>query len=474
MDLHLILDRRRPLRAQLESKLRARIRGGALRAGTRLPPTRELADELGISRGIVVDAYARLTAEGYLSARSRDGTRVAAGPAGDVNVGARHHPQPGRPRLRYDFRTGLPDGSLFPRRAWSVAAAAATRQLPDAALLYGPPEGLPSLRQSLADYLGRVRAISTEPENVLITCGSGHSMGILWMALYLRGARRVAVEDPCWSQIPESLLQAGLEPVPLAVDAGGLRPDRLSDEIDAVVVSPAHQYPTGSVLAQRSRLELLDWARRSGGLIIEDDYDAEHRYDGQTMVPLQSMAPSHVVYLGSVSKTLAPGMRLGWLIVPDGLLADVVAQQSITHALPSTLGQATYVELLARGQVDRHLRITHRVYRARRAVLVARLQAALTDVRIHGASAGLHLVLWLDPDADERAIQRGASARGVALETLHHDCSAVLPVPPGLILGYGTISESAIPAGVDELAACIAASREASLTGGRPSSHAAA
>ncbi len=469
-----MLDRRRPLRAQLESKLRARIRGGALRAGTRLPPTRELAGELGVSRGIVVDAYARLTAEGYLIARSRDGTRVAAAPAQAVGVGGRHRPQLARPRLRYDFRTGLPDGSLFPRRAWSAAAAAATRRLPDAALLYGPPEGLPSLRRSLTDYLGRVRAISTEPENVLITCGSGHSMGILWTALYLRRARRVAVEDPCWSRIPASLLQAGLEPVPLAVDAGGLRPDALTEEIDAVVVSPAHQYPTGSVLARRRRLELLEWARRTGGLIIEDDYDAEHRYDGQPMVTLQSMAPEHVVYLGSVSKTLAPGVRLGWVIVPDGLLADVVAQQRITHALPSTLGQATYAELLERGQVDRHLRIAHRVYRARRAVLLDRLQAALPDVPVHGASTGLHLALWLHPDADERAIQRGAAARGVALDTLHYDCSAALPLPPGLVLGYGTISESAIPAGVDELAACLAASGRARLTGAGPSAHAAA
>jgi GntR family transcriptional regulator/MocR family aminotransferase len=454
MDLHVVLDGSRPLRAQLEGQLRDGVRAGRLRAGSRLPPTRILATELGISRGVVVEAYSQLVAEGYLVARRGEGTRVAVGVA--AHGPAAGNGAPARPRVRYDLRSGIPDVGLFPRRTWNSAMGAVLRELPDAGLLYGPPHGLHDLRQALAEYLGRVRAVVVDAEQVLITCGSSHAMGLLWHTLRDRGIRRVAIEDPCWTRIPDSLRRAGLDPVPVAVDRIGLRVSDLEAAgADAVVVSPAHQYPTGAVMSPARRAELLHWASTTGGLVIEDDYDAEYRYDGDPLAPLQSLAPDRVAYLGTVSKTLAPGLRLGWLIVPDRLTDDLAAQHAVNHALPDVITQATYADLLRRGAIDRHLRSTRRVYRARREALVQGLRDLLPDVHIEGGSAGLHFTVGLAPNADERGIAAAAGRRGVAIDALHDECSALLPSPPALVLGYGLIAQSAIPLALRELAAAV-------------------
>jgi GntR family transcriptional regulator/MocR family aminotransferase len=451
MEIHLVLDRAGPLRAQLERELREAIRSGRLRAGAKLPPSRLLADELDISRGVVVEAYSQLVAEGYLVARSGDGTRIAAGLARQPPA-ARAAP-PGRRRIQYDLRSGIPDLAFFPRRDWQSATAAVLRELPDAALAYGSRRGLRRLRIALGEYLGRVRAVVADPDRMFIAAGAAHGMGILWHALRQLGARRVAVEDPAWRSIPRTVERAGLEAVPIVVDADGLDVAALeATHVDAVVLSPAHQYPTGAVLAPARRSQLVDWARRHGTLIVEDDYDAEYRYDREPIASLQGLAPDCVAYVGTASKTLAPGLRLAWVIVPSHLVGEMAEQHGVARAMPSVLVQAAYAKLLESGTVDRHLRRTRRRYHTRRNALAAALAEQLADVRVGGASAGLHVIAWLPDSGDEFAIADASAQRGVAIHTLHQDCAVHAPAPPALVLGYGLISEQAIPRAVQELA----------------------
>jgi GntR family transcriptional regulator/MocR family aminotransferase len=454
MDIHLALDRAAPLRAQLEHELRDAIRGGRLRAGAKLPPSRVLADELRVSRGVVVEAYSQLIAEGYLVARAGDATRIADGLA--QQPPAPRAPSTPAGRIRYDLRSGLPDLSLFPRRAWQAATANALRGLPDAALSYGSRRGLRQLRLALADYLGRVRAVVAEPERVFISASATQGMELVWHTLRERGARRVAVEDPTWSAIPQAVAQAGLEPLPVAVDEHGLDVGALgSIDADAVVLSPAHQYPMGTVLAPERRSEVIAWARRNGRLIVEDDYDAEYRYDREPIASLQGLAPDCVAYVGTVSKTLAPGVRLGWVLVPSHLVGEMAAQHGVARAVPSVIMQAAYATLLERGEIDRHLRRTRREYHARRNALIDALARQLPEASVAGAAAGLHLIAWLPEEKDETVISDAAARRGVAIHTLHEFCAVTAPRAPALLLGYGQIAETAIPIAVQELAAAV-------------------
>jgi GntR family transcriptional regulator/MocR family aminotransferase len=455
VDIHLTLDRAAPLRAQLERELRSAIRSGRLRSGAKLPPSRVLADELRVSRGVVVEAYSQLVAEGYLVARSGDGTRIADGLA-------QQPPAPrapsGRARgIRYDLRTGLPDVSLFPRRQWQSAMASVLREMPDAGLLYGSRRGLRQLRVALSDYLGRVRAVVSDPGRVFVCAGAAHGMGVLWSTLAQRGARRVAVEDPAWRTIPETVLHAGLEVIPIGVDEHGLDVAELERvDADAVALSPAHQYPTGTVLAPQRRAELIAWARRRGTLIVEDDYDAEYRYDGEPLASLQGLAPDCVAYVGTASKTLAPGLRVGWVLVPSHLVGEMTAQHGVARAMPSVLTQATYARLLERGEIDRHLRRTRRIYHARRNALIDALARWLPEATVEGAAAGLHLIAWLPQGTDEGAVSEAAAERGVAILTLHRDCAVTALLPPAVLLGYGMVAESVIPRAVRELAKAVA------------------
>ena len=452
MDIHLALDRAAPLRAQLEHELRAAIRSGRLRAGAKLPPSRLLADELQVSRGVVVEAYSQLVAEGYLVARSGDGTRVADGLA--QQPPAPRAPSGAAPRIRYDLRSGMPDLSHFPRREWQSAMTAVLRELPDVALSYGSRRGLRQLRVALTAYLGRVRAVVAEPERVFIATGAAPSMSVIWQTLRQRGAARIAVEDPGWRAIPETVMQAGLEAIPIAVDEYGLDVAQLERvDVDAVALSPAHQYPTGAVLAPVRRAQLIAWARRRGALIVEDDYDAEYRYDREPIASLQGLAPDCVAYVGTASKTLAPGVRLGWALVPSHLVGEMAAQQGVARAVPSVLTQSVYATLLERGEIDRHLRRTRRVYHSRRNALIAALAEWLPESSVGGAAAGLHVIVWLPDGTSETTISDAASSRGVAIHTLHDDCAVTAPLGPALVLGYGLTAESAIPRAVRELAA---------------------
>lgn len=451
VDIHLALDRAAPLRAQLERELRAAIRSGRLRAGTKLPPSRLLADELQVSRGVVVEAYSQLVAEGYLVARSGDGTRIADGLA-------QQPPAPRAPsgtarRIRYDLRSGMPDLSYFPRREWQAAMASTLRELPDAALAYGSRRGLRRLRVALTEYLGRARAVVAEPERLFVCAGAAPAMSVIWQTLRQRGAARVAVEDPGWRAVPETIAQAGLEAVPISVDEHGLDVGALERvDVHAVALSPAHQYPTGAVLAPVRRARLIAWARRRGALIVEDDYDAEYRYDREPIASLQGLAPDCVAYIGTASKTLAPAVRLGWALVPSHLVGEMAAQQGVARATPSALTQAVYASLLERGEIDRHLRRTRRVYHARRNALIDALARWLPDASVGGAAAGLHVIAWLHDRADEAMISDAATSRGVAIHTLHQECAVTAPLGPALVLGYGLIAEPAIPRAVRELA----------------------
>jgi GntR family transcriptional regulator / MocR family aminotransferase len=454
VDLHLVLDRGAPLRAQLERQLRAAIRSGRLRAGAKLPASRLLAEELEVSRGVVVEAYSQLIAEGYLVARSGDGTRIADGLA--QQPPATRAPSGVAPRIRYDLSSGVPDLSYFPRRAWQSATVTALRDLPDAALSYGSRRGLRQLRSALADYLGRVRAVVADQERVFICAGASHGMTILWHTLRQRGARRIAVEDPVWRALPDTIAHAGLEMVPVPVDQRGLDVALLDAiGVDAVVLSPAHQYPTGAVLAPERRTDLIAWARRRGTLIVEDDYDAEYRYDRDPIAALQGLAPEHVAYVGTATKTLAPGVRLGWVLVPSHLVGDMAVQHGVARAVPSVLLQAAYATLLERGEIDRHLRRTRREYHTRRNVLIEALSERLPEVVVEGAAAGLHLIAWLPAGSDETAIADAAAERGVAVLTLHQDCSVTAPRGPALLLGYGLVSGPAIPRAVEQLAIAV-------------------
>ena len=459
MDLHVVLEQdAEPLRAQLERQLRDGVRAGRLRPGTRLPPTRTLAEELGVSRGVVVEAYAQLTAEGFLTARPGAGTRVAAVPArGTVPRGAAG---PGDAaaeawgaRVRFDLRTGRPDLSAFPRSTWQAATAFVLRTMPDAALDYGDPRGAPALRAALAEHLGRARGCVADAEHVVATSGLSQGLSVLWAALRARGAERVAIEDPGWRGQRRTVLGAGLEAVPVGVDECGVDVAALeATGADAVIVTPAHQFPTGVVLAPERRAALVAWARRAGGLIVEDDYDAEYRYDRDPVGALQGLAPDVVAYAGTASKTLAPALRLGWLLVPEALATAVAqAKDDADHGSP-VLEQLVLADLLRRGDVDRHLRRTRRRYRARRDALVGALAEHLPQVEVSGVAAGLHVVAGLPPGSDEAAVAANARARGIALHTLHADCTTVAPRGPALLLGYAALPEETLERAVIELA----------------------
>jgi len=432
-----------PLRRQLEHALRVAIRSGRLAPGSPLPPSRLLAGQLGVSRGVVVESYSQLIAEGYLSAKRGSATRVAptSGPWGSPP------PRELSPsaRFRYDLRPGLADFHLFPRRRWQAALAQALRDLPDARLTYSVHRGAPELRNALAAYLGRARAVVVEPEGVVVCCGVSHGLTAVWNALRERGARRVAVEDPGWRWQRLTVERAGLEAVPVRVDGDGLIVSELAaSDADAVVLTPAHQYPTGVVMTPERRSALIAWARDRSALIVEDDYDAEYRYDRDPVASLQGLAPDRVAFVGTTSKTLAPALRLGWIVPPADMLLDVEREFLVSGVTPPTLEQVAMASFIADAALDRHLRMMRRRYRAKRDLLIEALGRHLPDVRIGGAAAGLHLLAWLPDSCHEHDTAMRARAAGVAVHELHRHCTTRADWPPALLLGYAFPSESDI------------------------------
>ncbi|QFU86259.1 PLP-dependent aminotransferase family protein [Amycolatopsis sp. YIM 10] len=434
-----------------ESALREAIRSGRLPAHTRLPSSRDLAAQLGLARGTVMAFYAQLVAEGYLFAERGSGTRVA--PIGG-GTEARPAPAANAPAWRYDLKPGLPALGAFPRAEWLAAEREALNSLPDAGLGYPDPAGLHELRVELASYLGRVRALPTTPDDVVITSGAAEALSLLSTVLHQRGARRIAVEDPSHLGQADLLASHGLEPVGVPVDEDGIDIGRLTEPgCGSVLVTAAHQFPLGMALHPSRRRALLSWAERTGGLIIEDDYDAEHRYDRPALGAIRALDPARVAYIGSVSKVLIPALRIGWLLLPAHLRDDVVRTKHRHDLGCAPLPQAALARMLRSGGYDRHLRRTRRLYRQRRDALLDALATALPDWHPVGIAAGLHLVVRLPDGTDDAEVHRALAERGIyapALSDYAHS-SAGRPFP-GLVLGYAASSPDRLRAAVAEMA----------------------
>ncbi|MFF4576743.1 PLP-dependent aminotransferase family protein [Streptomyces sp. NPDC001410] len=441
VDLHLEPAGSSGLRRGLTDALRDAVRTGRLAPGTRLPSSRSLAADLGIARNTVAEAYADLVAEGWLTARQGSGTRVAErAVAPPADIAAPRRREPGRPA--YSLIPGSPDLAAFPRTDWLKAARHALATAPFDALGYGDPRGRPELRTALAGYLARARGVRTDPDTIMITAGFSHALRILGALLRARGVRTVAVEsyglDVHWGL----LRSAGLATPALPYDELGTDTGALSDE-GAVLVTPAHQFPMGMPLHPDRRTAVVEWARRTGGLVLEDDYDGEFRYDRQPVGALQGLDPDRVVYLGTASKSLAPGLRLGWMALPPSLVEEAAAAKGRIDTC-GALDQLTLAEFMVSGAYDRHVRSSRLRYRRRRDALAAAVADRAPEVRVTGIAAGLHAVLRLPPGTEQSVIQ-AATWQGLALHGLafHRHPEAVAEPLDALVVGYGTPPDSA-------------------------------
>ncbi|GAA5196391.1 PLP-dependent aminotransferase family protein [Rugosimonospora acidiphila] len=455
LDLHLEFDRSAGLPGRsLESALRESIRTGRLPAGSRLPGSRSLAADLGLARGTVVGAYAQLVAEGWLVSEPGSGTRVADDRSGSLRGAGRAEPDrsrvpqdpPGsRRRTRspaasgpvIELRPGIPDLGSFPRTVWAGSVRRALATASHGTLDYPEPAGLPALRAAVAGYLARTRGVLCDPDGVVITAGFTQGLWLLARALHRRGARRIATENPGLARHRVVLSAAGLTVSPLAVGADGADPDQAAGQ--AVLLTPAHQHPTGVVLAPQHRYRFIAWARQRDAFLIEDDYDGEFRYDQRPVGAMQALAPERVVYAGSTSKSLAPGVRLGWFVVPEPLRRDLAEVIVEAGAAVSAIDQLAMADLLTHGDYDRHVRRMRLIYRRRRAELADRLAEA-TSTPLEGIAAGMHALLPLASVAQERRLIQAGRRRGLHLNGLHgngywHD-PADEGQPAALIIGY--------------------------------------
>jgi GntR family transcriptional regulator/MocR family aminotransferase len=466
IDLHLELAGPR-VRAGLETALRDAVRAGRLRPGARLPATRALAADLGIARNTVADAYGQLVAEGWLTARTGSGTWVTQHPAPARGVPGSDRPDVTHPR--YDLRPGVPDLSAFPRRAWLAAERKALSATPDHVLGYPDARGLPQLRVALAGYLARARGVTVSPGHIVVCAGFTQGLALLGQVLRARGATTMATEA-CGHAHHRRIAEAcGLRLISLPVDAGGAVPDGLSagrlstgrlstgrpGAADAVLLTPAHQFPLGVTLRPQRRRAIVEWAAGTGGLVIEDDYDGEFRYDRQPVGAMQALAPEHVVYAGTASKSLMPGLRLGWLVLPAALVDEVVAAKEATGGLTGSLDQLTLAEFVSSGGYDRQIRHARLAYRRRRDRLVAALRRQVPDARVTGIAAGLHALVQLaGPDSEDEVTAR-AARHGLAVDGLG-PYRAAGQYPPALVIGYARPPEHAFTAALARLAAVLA------------------
>jgi len=473
VELLLPLDRngREPLHRQLEQGIREAVRNGRLVAGAPLPSTRALATQLGVSRGIVVEAYEQLGAEGYLAITPGGATRVAT-----LSRPPAARPRPARAVVYdVDFRPGRPDLDLFPRETWLRSARRALDTAPSQRLGYLDGRGMPELRAALADYLNRVRGTAADPDSIVVCSGFAQGLKLVGQVLHDRGARRIAIEDPTQPENAVDLRALGLEVVGIPVDASGMRVEELDDaRVQAAVLTAAHQYPTGGVLPPDRRAMLIDWAERRGGLVIEDDYDAEFRYAREPIGAMQGLSPDRVVYAGSTSKILAPGLRLGWIVVPAELAEGVAAAKKAADLGSPAIDQLAFADFLAHGELDRHLRRLRPIYRARRDVLLAALERHLPELEPVGASAGLHLLAWLPPDLDENEIIDAAGRSGIRLQGVGSRRDGAFATAGtdrvgGLIFGYGTLGERALEPAVERLATVIERVRDGAAIAPAPS-----
>ncbi|MET9516623.1 PLP-dependent aminotransferase family protein [Streptomyces sp. NPDC002994] len=452
-DLHLELEKAGSgsRRAVLMRALREAIRGGRLAAGTRLPPYRSLAADLGLARNTVADAYAELVAEGWLTARQGSGTRVAqrAAPTAPAQR-ARTPTRAARPT--YDLVQGRPDPSAFPRSAWLASARRALTAAPNDAFGPGDPRGRAELRQALAEYLARVRGVRADAGRIVLCSGAAHALRLL--ARVVGGTWAVEAYGLPFHRA--LLAEEGVRTVPVGVDEDGARVGDLAGSGTAsgtVLLTPAHQFPTGGPLRPERRAAVVDWARATGGLVLEDDYDGEFRYDRQPVGAVQGLDPDHVVLIGSVSKSLSPTLRIGWMVLPERLMDGVVAAKGEREQWSSATEQLTLADFVASGAYDRHVRRMRQRHRRRRDQLVEVLAERAPHVRVTGIAAGLHAVLELPPGT-ERAVVKAAAWQGLAVEGLsdyRHPDSGGGGERDGLVVGYSTPAEHAYAGALDAL-----------------------
>lgn len=452
LDLLLNLDRtsRDGLAMQLQQQLRVEIQQGRLAAGSLLPPSRVLAIQLGVARSVVVTAYEHLVADGYLTGRQGSGTRVKP-VVPQASPPIRRHRNPSVP-----LGGGLPDAALFPRTEWLRHYRNAVIEVPNSNLGYPGPLGTRPLREALADYLARVRGIATTPDRMIVTSGLTQGIVLLARALRARGRPALAVEDPCFGFHRDAIARAGLRVVPVPVDDNGLDVARLAElDVGAVLVTPAHAYPTGVVLAADRRTALVKWARDRKALIIEDDYDAEFRYDRSPVGALQGLDPDHVAYAGCVSKTLTPALRLGWMALPSWLVESVSAEKLYDDMGNSALEQLALSRFIATGALTRHLRRVRPVYRRRRDAMLAAISTSLPHAQPTGIDAGLHVYLRLPRNSHEDTIVATAREQGLRLDGARRNWADPDSAPPALVIGYGALGETAIRDSISRLASIL-------------------
>lgn len=445
-----------PVGHQLQDQLRVAVREGRLRAGERLPSSRRLSAELKVSRGMVVACYEQLVAEGYLVGAAGSGTRVAAG----VREATRP-PRPASttgppgPRVEVDFEYGVPDRASAPLRDWVWALREAARTAPSGVWGDEDDGGALRLRQVLTSYHRRVRAGAAEADQAVVVNGFRQGLVLALGALARSGTGCVGLEDPGPRQHDELVRRAGMRPVAVPVDRDGLDVDALrSSGARAVLVTPAHQCPTGVLMAPARRQALVEWAAEVDGVVLEDDYDAEFRYDRQPVGSLQGLAPERVLALGSLSKTLAPGIRLGWLLVPPPLVGPVLREKLLTSRGAPALDQLALAALLESGRYDRHVRRMGEIYRRRRDVLTAAVAEHLPGLRLVGLEAGCHVLLELPGEgvAEEAvvaaALRRGVRVHGLSRYRVDAPRAGESDVPPALVLGFGDVDEARIRHGI--------------------------
>jgi GntR family transcriptional regulator / MocR family aminotransferase len=436
----------RDLTGGLAEALRRAVRGGRLPAGTRLPASRSLAADLEVSRGVVVRAYEQLVAEGYLHAHTGRGTVVS-----EVHTAAGGAPPPVRPFE--PGNPGVPALGSFPRAEWLRALETAMRSLPDAELGYGDPRGHPRLRRALAAYLGRTRAVVAPLDRIVVTGGFAQAARLVAEALVRHDVTAVGVEDPGSVGVVETMRVGGLVTRPVPVDEHGIDVGVLAaSDLQAVAVTPAHQFPTGAVLAPARRTALLEWATTRGTVVIEDDYDAEYRYDRSPVGALQGLAPDRVVYGGSISKTLAPGLRLGWLVAPAWLATTLTEVKHWADIAEPVLDQVALAVFIETGALDRHIRRMAARYAARRRALLTAVDRHLPGWSVTGVAAGLHAVLVPARPVPVDALETMAHAPGgLAAIPLAAYAQAVRP-RPGLVVGYGAVTTDRIERGIAAMA----------------------
>ncbi|CAM5500801.1 GntR family transcriptional regulator [Streptomyces pilosus] len=455
----------------LAQRLRQAITDRRLAVGSRLPATRVLAAELRVSRGVVTEAYRRLAEDGHVEGRRRGGTVVVAAPPTPVPPAtptppAGHAPPPPSPftgepdadvfdalratDARIDLTPGRPDLSAFPRTAWLRAERAVLSELSATDLGYGDPRGAPRLRRAVADWLARSRGIRVEPDGILIVAGTAQALTLLNPLLLADGITDVAVEDPGSLGTRQHLRNGGLTTPPVPVDAHGIRVDALrATGAGAVLLTPAHQFPTGVVTSGERRRELLGWAA-DGGLILEDDYDAEHRYDRPPVPALRSLLAGRLCYMGSVSKLLAPALRIGWLLPPPRHLRALTDAKRFADLGNAVLPQLVLARLMESGQLERHLRLLRSRHVRRRDAMIDAIRHHLPGAVVHGAAAGLHLTVTYTADVPDTALAAAALTHGVKCHPL--SWHRQLPGPPGLVLGYAADPPGTLTEGITLLA----------------------